>query len=785
MAEFRCAVRLQYRSTQLLPVAIAALLACTSVQAQTRNAGSAPDSTAAAMPQRTLPASSSSVASPPAAAGAVTLGEVIVTANLRREPSREVPMHVGTISAARLQSVGAKTLADYASYQPGVFFSSQGGPGEGTLIMRGVSTGNQTSPTVAVYLDDVPIGGSTVYSAAATYVFDAAMMDLDHVEFLFGPQGTLYGAGSMGGLVKYVTHKPDTGAFSGSAGVDVSHGQRGGLDTGEHLTLNMPLVKDVAALRVSAVNQHTVGVYRAVGETPSAHADTNHTRGVRAQLQVYPTSRLSFNVSAMAQRIAADGLSMSDYSLAGHPVSGGPYNRRLNHREPFTQTLQLYVFHAEYDLDWAHVDWISSYQTFVNNAVQDYPDGFLGLLNQLGPAFGVDQKLDSLYVGSTYDVHKAAQEIRITSKRNDQVDWLAGVWFSREDAWENFALEGANQPPPPGHTQLLRQDVSSRFQEYAGYGDATWHLTPTVNLTLGARVSGNTQTLSNFEDGPVAGSPGGFREHMVSYNITKMLTASYQPDKTRSYYVRASTGYRPGGLQAPVTSTIFGPNEEVTNHFGSDTLASYEAGFKGHFPDYDLSIGADVYDIEWHNLQVPTYTVGNAVIVNVGDARINGMELQTSYTPGQFRFDGSIAWTHGRMVSARPGSAISVGAPMPYSARWSASLSARYNFKLIGDAAHVGASVRAASHRHAGFAGSASDPDFDLPGHALLGLDAGVTLHGGAQVGIYLRNVLDRRVPVGNLNTQTVGFLASVGGPMLIHQTTPRSVGVSLEVPFR
>ena len=789
MSDFHDGARFLDCPPRRLPlVAIAALLACAVPEA--------PAQAQAAADGRAVPVSASgragaqparpgSVAGPPAGRTAVTLGEVIVTANRRREPSREVPMHVDTLSAARLRETGARTLADYASYQPGVFFASQGGPGEGTLIMRGISTGNQTSPTVAVYVDDVPIGGSTVYSAAATYVFDAAMMDLDHLEFLFGPQGTLYGAGSMGGLVKYVTRKPDTSAFAGSAGLDVSHGQRGGIDTGEHLTLNMPLVKDVAALRVSAVDQHTTGVYRAVGETPATHADSNRTRGMRLQLQVYPTSRLSFDVSAMAQRIAADGLSMSDYSLTDQALSGGPYDRRLNHREPFTQTLQLYVFRAVYDLDWASLDWISSYQTFVNRAVQDYPDVFLGLLNQLGPAFGVDQKLDSLYVDSTYDVHKAAQEIRLTSKHNDDVDWLAGMWFSREDAWENFALQGTNQPPPEGQTRLLRQDVSSRFQEYAGYGDATWHLSPVVNLTFGARLSGNTQTLGNFEDGPVAGSPGGFREHLVSDNITKMLTASYRPDTTRSWYVRASTGYRPGGLQAPVTSTIFGASDNITNHFGSDTLASYEAGFKGRFPDGDLSIGADVYDIEWHNLQVPTYTVGNAVIVNVGDARIHGLELQVGYTPGHWQFDGSLAWTHGWMVSASPGSDIAVGAPMSYSARWNASLRARRDFNLLGMAAHVGASLRATSHRHAGFAGNASDPDFDLPGHALLDLDAGATLHGGARIGVYLRNVLDRRVPVGSLNTQTVGFLASVGGPMLVQQSTPRSIGVSLEVPFR
>ena len=114
---------------------------------------------------------------------------------------------------------------------------------------------------------------------------------------------------------------------------------------------------------------------------------------------------------------------MADYSLAtGQPVSGGPYNRELNHREPFTQTLQLYSFHAGYDLGRANLDWISSYQNFLNHSVQDYPDGFLVLYNQVYPALGGDSALSSLYVDSQYNVHKASQEIRLTSRKGDRFD---------------------------------------------------------------------------------------------------------------------------------------------------------------------------------------------------------------------------------------------------------------------------------------------------------------------------------------------------------------------------
>ncbi|WP_077442178.1 TonB-dependent receptor [Rhodanobacter sp. C01] len=716
---------------------------------------------------------------------ATTLGEIIVTANRRREPSREVPMHVDTVQAADLQKIGARTLSDYVSYQPGVFFASSGGAGEGELVMRGVSTGNQTSPTVSVYIDDVPVGGSTVYASAATFVFDAALMDLDHIEFLYGPQGTLYGAGSMGGLVKYVTNKPDTSGFSGSTGFDVSHTQQAGMNYTERATLNIPLVQDKAAVRVSVFDQHTAGLYRAVGETPSNGDDRTHTKGARVQLEVDPTDRLSFNVTAMAQQIAADGLSMADYSLAtGQPISGGPYNRQLNHREPFTQTLQLYAFHAGYDFGWANLDWISSYQDFVNHSVQDYPDKFLDLLNVVGPALGVDNQLGSLYVDSAYDVHKTSQEIRLTSRKGEHFDWLAGMWFNRENVWEQYALEGANLPPP-GITSLLGQRVNAGFREYAGYGDITWHISSKWDLAAGVRASGNSQHLSNFEDGPVAGSPGGFSEHMISDDITKMLTASYRPDKTHSYYLRASTGYRPGGLQAPLESTIFGANPNAKDTFGSDALTSYELGYKGSHLDGQLNIGIDAYDIEWHNLQLYTYTLGNTIIQNAGDARIDGLELQSSYTPGNWLFTAAAAYTDARTLQSNPQLGIAGGAQLPYSAKGTATLAAKYNFRLAGNAAYVGANLRLSTKRNAGFDNDSSDPNFKLPGFGLLDFDTGMTFGSGTSVDIYLRNALDRRFPIGTLNDEAINFLASVGGPMLVQMSTPRTIGVSFNVPFK
>ncbi|GLQ95772.1 TonB-dependent receptor [Dyella mobilis] len=741
--------------------------------------------TAAMAQTATAPATSSGTppATPSNRKSAVTLGEVMVTANRRREPEREVPMHVDTVQAVSLQQVGAKNLNDYVSYQPGVFFASAGGTGQGELIMRGVSTGNQTSPTVSLYIDDVPVGGSTVYAAAATFVFDPALLDLDHIEFLYGPQGTLYGAGSMGGLVKYVTVKPDASGFSGNVGGDISNTNRGGMSYTEHASLNIPLIKDKAALRVAVVDQHVTGVYQAVGETPAGGDDRTHTRGARVQLEFDPTDKLTFNVTAMAQQIAADGLSMADYNLQGQPISGGPYVRRLNHREPFAQTLELYSFHVGYDFDWATLDWISSYQNFVNHSVQDYPDSFLGLLNELGPLFGVDQPMSSLYVDSQYTVHKTSQEIRLTSRKNEHFDWLGGLWFNRENVWEQYALEGDNAPPP-GKTSLIQQNVNAGFAEYAGYGDLTWHIKPTLDLTVGMRASGNSQHLSNLEEGPFAGSQGGFREHLLSDDVTKMVTLSWRPNDHDNYYARASTGYRPGGLQAPLQSTLLGPNPNAKDSFGSDNLESYELGYKSSHLDGHLNVGIDGYDIEWHHVQLYTYTLGNTIIQNAGDARVEGVEMQANYSRGSWQFAASSAYTDAYTMNGSPQLGIQPNSPLPYSAKWAGTLSGKYTFILAGLDAYVGANVRASSHRNAGFSGDSSDPNFYLPGFTFLDINTGVNLRNGANIDFYVRNLLNRQVPIGTLNDEAVNFLSTVGGPMLVQMSTPRTVGVAFNVPF-
>lgn len=271
--------------------------------------------------------------------GTATLNTVEVTAQRRREPVREVPMQVNTLSAEELQREGDQGIRDYVGKQPGVNLNDGGGAGQAQLSMRGVTTGNQVSPTVGVYIDDVPFGSSTIYGSGSLFALDMSLLDLNHLEILRGPQGTLYGAGAMGGLLKYVTNEPDTQEFSGVAGATLSSTKHGGFNHTESVGLNIPLKEDVAALRLSLFNDDNAGYVNTIGPASRKGADGATRRGGRASLQLTPTSDLTIRLTATGQTIRRDGTSLVDYDVQNRRPLYGDLTQFRKVGEPFKQSL--------------------------------------------------------------------------------------------------------------------------------------------------------------------------------------------------------------------------------------------------------------------------------------------------------------------------------------------------------------------------------------------------------------------------------------------------------------
>jgi iron complex outermembrane receptor protein len=711
-------------------------------------------------------------ASPESATTAsTTLNTVEVTANRRREPAREVPMQVNTVSTDDLQKAGATKLSDYISSQPGVNFDSQGGTGLGQLSMRGITTGVQTGPTVGVYVDDIPFGSSTFYGGGATTALDMALLDLNHIEILRGPQGTLYGAGAMGGLLKYVTNEPDPGAFSGQVGAGFSATEHGGLNHTEDAVLNIPLKTDVAALRVSAFNDHDGGHTDAIGSQAGSHIDRGDTTGARASLLVTPTNQLTVRLTATTQNINRDGQNLVDYGMNGRPVYGA-YTRDLFTAEPFHQNTQLYSAEVEYDFGWARLDSISSYGSINSELTQDATQAYAPIFAAQGLNFS------SVSEPAVVNTNKFTQEFRLTSPANQRLEWLTGLFYTHESSTLNQGISAIPQGSSSA-SSLEQFAVPSTYREYAAYGDLTYHLTPSLAVTGGMRVAHNNQTFEQSLSGLLAGGTTTQAGTSADTSKTYMFTVKYGLTANSNVYARVASGYRPGGPNAREIDPTTGMPILGNSQFTPDTLWSYEAGYKADLFDKRLSLEMTAYEIRWKNVQQLSSQGGVNQVVNAGNAEVKGLEFSSSLRPtNQWNFAVSVALTDAYLTQGSAAAQSSTGDALPDTPRFSAAFSGTYLFHVDGFAASAGAAERFIGMRHAGFASSQSRPDFIMPSYFVTDLQAGIDLK-KCTVSFFVRNLFNSH---GLLAANT--SFVPLGANVLASVIEPRTIGLSVNVPF-
>lgn len=700
-----------------------------------------------------------------------TLNTVVVTATRRREPAREVPMQINVVSAEELQKGGAKTMSDFLSSEPGVDLNTAGGSGSGQISMRGVTTGEQTGPTVGVYVDDVAFGGSTVFSQGATFALDMSLLDLNHIEILRGPQGTLYGAGAMGGLLKYVTNEPDSGEFSGRASAGLSVTKHGGVNNSANAVLNLPLKTDVAAARISMFSQHDAGYVDAVGPQAGSRIDRGDTYGARASFLLTPTNQLTLRLTALTQNINRNAPNYVAYGKNGQPVDGD-LTTRLFTTEPFHQNVQLYSAGVEYEFGWARANSITSYQSMRSDAPQDLSVVYVPLLN------GIGLNVSSVAAKNVATTNKFTQEFRLTSPGNRTLEWLAGVFYTRErsDASQGLITTLPNGTVGPNLSAL---EAPSTYSEYAAYGDLTYHLTPRLSLTGGLRVARNTQEYQQTTFGALAGPTQTITAPSSDTSKTYMLTANYALTKDSNVYLRAASGYRPGGPNALLVDPVTGLPSSGNPTFRPDTLWTYEAGYKADLLDKRMSVAMTVYDIEWKNIQQFGAVNGVNQVLNAGDARIRGLELSSAFRPNRhWNLGLSVSLIDAKLTTGNVNTGTNAGDPLPNSARVAATLSASYVFAVNGYPAYAGVSQRFVGSRHAGFGSNTGRPDYPLPGYAMTDLQAGLDFK-KFSLAFYVRNLFDRRALLAAGTS-----LVPMGGPALVSVAQPRTIGATLTVPF-
>jgi outer membrane receptor protein involved in Fe transport len=708
-------------------------------------------------------------AKPDAADQQSTLGTIIVTAEKRSEDIQQVPMSVGVIDATTLDNLHATSLSDYAGYIAGFTVINNGSPGQATLGVRGISPLSAGS-TVATYIDETPLGTSSNYGAGSNSVLDLLPYDLQSVELLRGPQGTLYGAVALGGVLRYVTRAPDLDQWSWRVGADVFDTEGGGdAGYGGRFGFNAPIVPGALALSASIARQDSPG-YTDNVRTGEKDQDSFTQQAAHLQLLWKANDDLSVRLQAIQSKNNADSNSVTALdTVTLKPVFGDLKNDNYV-REPYRKQVDYLNATINWNLGFADFVSATSYSEQEQHSALDASLVY----GVLFPLFGLPDAGISVV---TYDLklYKTTQEFRLTSKSDGPFEWLIGGFWTNENSKQNQAASAQffDTSSIPGLDPLAVIALPSTYKEYAAFGDVTYKFNTTFDVTGGVRYAHNKQTFQQISSGALVGG-GGLASGDSSEDVT---TWSFSPrmhlTPDQMVYLRIATGYQPGG---PNISTPGVPQSVDASH-----LTNYEVGWKALFDDNRWMLDVAAYDVEWDDIQVSAAANGLAYLANGGTARSSGFEFSTLYSPvAGLRLGFNAAYTDAKLTEDIPSLGGLNGARLPGIPKWAASATADYSWPVFhGWTGRIGGGLRFVSDTFSALENTSSS--YPQDSYSVLDLNADVS-NDRWTVRVFIKNLTDKRVYT-NLNAlpnALTGDVMKVTGVPL----APRTVGIGFDAKF-
>jgi iron complex outermembrane recepter protein len=700
-------------------------------------------------------------------ASSVKLEEVIVTSQKREERLQDVPIPVTAITASNLSDESRHSLQDYYSQVPGLSMTPQEFSGSPSIAIRGITSGDFTNPTVGITVDDVPFGPSTVNGGGA-FAPDLDPSDLARIEVLRGPQGTLYGASSIGGLIKYVTADPSTDAASGrvEAGLlTVHHGP--GVGYNVSAAINIPIT-DTFAVRASGFTREEPG-YVENARTGQRGINKAEIAGTHLSALWRPSAQFSLKLSALYQDNKLFG---SPYVTLGTGL-GDLQQDFLPHTGEVDRKFEAYSATATAKLGTFTLTSVTGYSVSRLYDKLDYTQILGGLTSQ------VFETGDTINTDDTH-TNKISQEIRLATSIGPYFDWLVGGFYTHEDspwALELFPVTPASQRLG----SLVYSTFDSVYAESAAFTDLTWHVTDTFDIQFGGRESRIRQTFEEIDIGDpytsiVEGksSPAVTPQLQIQQNaFTYLVTPSWKITPQLMLYARFASGYRPGGI-----NNVIG-DVPLPTQFQPDKTRDYELGAKGSAFDHRLSFDASVYYIDWSQIQLSLINPDNGqnYFSNGSRAKSQGLELSAQATPlNGLHLGGWVSFNDAVLTQDfPPGNLISgaSGDRLPYTSRFSASTSVDYELPLGSFTAIFGATASYVGPRIGAF--QTAPQRQELPGYTKTDLHA-TAKKDQWTVDLYINNLTDARGIVGG------GIGTAV--PTSFGVIQPRTTGVSVARTF-
>ncbi len=733
------------------------------------------------------------------------LAEIVVTAEKRESTVQTTPISLTAVSGADIQDRGLTDLGNLVQSVPGVSLRTSG-PGMGEFEMRGIASTGGNSPTVGFYFDDIPLTSPSA-SNEGKIVISPALYDLNRVEVLRGPQGTLYGSGSMGGTIKVVSNAPNLNAFDASAEVIFADTDHGGFDHAENAMVNLPFGAGLAAVRIVGSYSRDAGwvdrIVVAPGQFPAPNGSVRgnvlaapiateyhnvndvERSSVRVSALVKPIDNLIITPSFFYEKLTAGGLPYID-SNPGTDAHYQPFDVAENYRDEF----KLGSLSVKYTTAVLELSSTTSYWERNEPLRQDTSESWQTGLGLTGftPAQG---GLGAAYALEYNPTHQTTEELRIASVGDANPKWLIGYFYEDfHSAW-NIVFPSANGAAVYGSNNLFSYFSPMPIKQQSLFGEITYNVTDPFAITLGLRRYHYDAPVSINQYGALTATVVTSTSE-TDQGITPKVSLSYDVTKNFMLYATAAKGFRPGGGTGPVpTSGQLSCEAQLMQEYGStsfvpgpisfksDNVWSYELGEKLRLADNRVTVNASAYFEKWNNVQQTNAlsSCGYIYTANAGNAHVRGAELEIqAIVARDLTVSANASYTHAALVSTTLINAgFDPGTPIQDVPHWTSTASIAYRHHLTDQLALT-------ARLDNTYVGSRTDQTFSinqLPSYDLASIRAGVEGDRWSAI-LFVNNLADKRALLSNITQDAVNI------PTFnrVAITQPRTTGIDLNYRF-
>lgn len=713
----------------------------------------APAQAQAAAPTRDAPTATDDEGGP-------RLADIVVTASRRSANILDEPFSISAVTGDSLSQASANEYRDFLTAVPGVALV-EAGLGSNNVIIRGLATvagGSNLSGTVVTYYDETALN-SGIRS------IEVEPLDLQRIEVLRGPQGTYFGAGSIGGTLRLIPERPhltNTSARLSATGSQTAAGD--GLDSNLSAIVNLPVASDAAALRIVGFRRQEADYIRNLQTGRKTGGGT--VWGGRAALRIRPVTELDLVFQYVKDRTDAEGTRVRE------PFQNAGNAQRRRGDEFQNGNLDLFSFTGTYDFGGAELTAITShYRSTLTNRLDAslFDDNVAALA---GPPRRYGLAAYDLYSDDGVRTKTFSQEVRLTSQGNDRFKWLAGVYYSNDDLTRTQTFTEAQLLGT-----ILRINRTNKAKQYAVFGEANVAVADAWGVDLGLRYS-------NYDQDTRVDANSGDQKQSV---WTPRFNLRFQPGE-QLYYFQVSRGFRLGGYNGPPPRLpgIVIPNVEQYYSYRSDTLWNYELGAKLRLAGGRVNLTAAVFHSDWRDIPVYVTLAGGAYtpLANVGAANIDGVEAEIAWAaaPG-LTLSASGSFTDAQLAASTQYAAqrlpSSPRVVLNAAANYEQAIGRGWKLRGGGNANYVGSYATSLNEEFRdNILANDLDARFGLTrqpvsgDYVLVNFNLGLR-HGGTDVSLFVKNLF------GDDST-TLFNSFSYGGAPAESFVRPRTVGLTL-----